>query len=95
MADYAGKIAEFVVNKLLDAYLLSCYNFHSLVGVCQQDALLDHLAAVLVSCNLLKMLQHRREDHFVPSLCPDQTKAFFYDVVATNVADQLKDSSFF
>lgn len=51
-----NEVSEFVVDQLLNAYLGCCDNLHALVCICQQDALLDHLAAMLVPCYLLKML---------------------------------------
>lgn len=50
---------------------------------------------MLVSCNLLEMLQHWSEDNFVTSFRADKSQAFFYNMIASDITYQFEDPSFF
>lgn len=42
---------------------------------------------MLVSSYLLKMLKDWREDNFISGFASNQTQAFFYDMIASYIAD--------
>jgi hypothetical protein len=88
------EVAELVIDELLDWNLSSGNYLHSLFGVGQQNALLNHLTTMLIPCDLLEVLHHGREDHFVTGFRADQAKTLLYHVVAPNVAHKLEHTTF-